>query len=511
MRTAIYARESDDESDENVDIQRAECERYADEMGWRIVGIFEDRDISAFSGKRRPGYEALKASIQAGEVECVLVTEMTRLNRRIWKSIDLFQLAAVTPLKRITRTNGQGFDLSTPQGVHNAIEAAMEAEKESLRLGERVQRKKATQAQAGMVNGGRRPYGYDYIPAVRNGRGKVVEPGRLVRNEHEARVINDVAGKAIDGRSLRSLCIELNGAGERTAEGRLWRPQNLRRVLTSHRIKGVRIHNDEEHPAGWSAILDADRWERLQLVLNAEARFKGAATKGHRSYLLTGAIYCGACGEEGEPGALLIGYGNRDGRGGEMRRRYYCRTTDNQGVRRGCGQVSRLAEPVELLVSEAVLDVLDSPRMAELLSQASQEQEIAELLEEYQAKKLKLDDLVADYASGLLDRHQLAQAKAIVEAAMASLRGRMNKLQSGRALAAIPVGRSLREAWQTADVDWRRQLVALVVDKVILHPGRPGGRSWPDPERDEWEAELAERIDRQWRFDPAAVEIRWKV
>ena len=73
------------------------------------------------------------------------------------------------------------------------------------------------------------------------------------------------------------------------------------------------------------------------------------------------------------------------------------------------------------------------------------------------------------------------------------------------------VDTSLREAWKTADVHWRRQLIGLVVDKVILHPGRPGGRRFPDPERDEWEAELAERLDRQWRFDPAAVEIRWKV
>jgi hypothetical protein len=55
-------------------------------------------------------------------------------------------------------------------------------------------------------------------------------------------------------------------------------------------------------------------------------------------------------------------------------------------------------------------------------------------------------------------------------------------------------------------VDWRRQLIALVVDKVILHPTRPGGRQWPEDG-----SELAERIGQQWRFNPAAVEIRWKV
>jgi site-specific DNA recombinase len=512
MRTATYARESKDDQGEaeNVEIQLEECDDFGAEMGWPIVEKFKDNDISASSGKRRPGYEALKASIQAGEVECILVTEMSRLNRKLWHSIDLFRLAETTPLRRIATTDGGGYDLSTRQGIHNAITAAIDAEKENMRLAERVQRKKRVQARNGEYGGGPRPFGYDYLPARREGS-KVVEPGRLVVNEREAGLVRDAAAKLLAGRSLRSVVVELNAAGATRKEGRVWWPSTLRRTLSSPRIAGIRDHKGEEHPAAWPAILDADTFERLQLVLRAEARFAGSDKKGARTYLLTGLVYCGNCGEpapEGEPvnpGAALVGYGNKD-HGDVMRRRYYCLAVDNRGVRRGCGKVSRLAEPVDLLVSEAVLELLDSPQMAEVLGAATQDQDMAELLERHRGHKLKMDDLVADYASGLLNREQLAKAKNIVEQAMEQTRRRLDKLASGRALAAVPLGRSLREEWASADLDWRRQLIGLVVDKAILHPTRPGAQRWPEDG-----SELAEQAGRQWRFDPAAVEVRWKI
>ena len=500
MRTATYARESKDDNGEaeNVEIQLDEGRDYAAEMGWQVVEVFQDNDISASGDKHRPGYEALKASIQAGEIDCILVTEMSRLNRKLWHSIDLFRLAETTPLQRIATTDGGGYDLSTKQGIHNAITAAIEAERESMRLAERVQRKKARQARDGEYGGGPRPFGYDYRPARREGA-RVVEPGRLVVNQAEAAVVRDAAAWLLEGRSLRGVVIELNQAGRLRAEGRVWWPSTLRDVLTSPRIAGIRSHKGELYPAAWRAILDADTFDRLQLVLKAEARFAGADRKGARSYLLTGMVDCGRCG------APLVGYGNRD-HGTVMRRRYYCLRTDNRGVVRGCGKVSRLAEPVDALVTEAVLDVLDSPRMAEVLGAATADGEMATLVETYRGHKLRLDDLVTDYASGLLDRQQLARAKRIVEAAMETTRRRLDKLASSRALAAVPVGRSLREAWAAADLDWRRQLLALVVERVVLHPTGPGGRPWPEPG-----SELAERIEGRWRFDPAAVEIRWRV
>jgi site-specific DNA recombinase len=501
MRTAIYARLSEDEAGEgeNVEIQKADSTEHAAEKDppWEIVGTFEDNDISAsrYSTKPRPGYLALLASIRAGAVEAVLVTEMPRLYRRLEELLELMRLAETTPLRYIEAVDGGGYDLSSGEGIHNAVSAVNNAALESRKISDRAKRKKKAQARNGAFSGGARPYGYE-------------ADGVTVR-EAEAKVIRWAAAELLKGRGIRSLVAEMNRKGLKTPKGHHWRPFTLRRILCSKRIVGIRVHNGAEYPAAWPAILDTETWERLYLLLTSGDRMKGANHKGGRSYLLTGMIFCGRCGSRSTT-ATIIGYGKRDHGDSIVRRRYYCRLTDDRGVQVGCGKLSRLAEPVEALVSEAVLDVLGSPRMAEVLGSAMQSEEMAELVDRYQGHKLKLDDLIADYASGLLNREQLAQAKSIVEDAMEDLRRRMDKLTSGRVLAAIPVGQSIREWWAGADLDLRRQLVSLVVERVVIHPGRPGAHRWPDDKREE-ERDLAKRIGRQWQFDPSKVEITWKV
>src|SRR6266446_2981021 len=87
LMTALYARLSKDRSglSENVQIQLREGTYFAEDNDGRIVAKFKDNDISAskFSKKPRPEYDLLVAAIERGEVEVIVVTEMTRLYRRI--------------------------------------------------------------------------------------------------------------------------------------------------------------------------------------------------------------------------------------------------------------------------------------------------------------------------------------------------------------------------------------------------------------------------------------------
>jgi site-specific DNA recombinase len=66
-------------------------------------------------------------------------------------------------------------------------------------------------------------------------------------------------------------------------------------------------------------------------------------------------------------------------------------------------------------------------------------------------------------------------------------------LTTNRAKALLPRDQPLRTAWQEATVDWKRDVIQLIVDKVIVHPGHPGSRLWNGH-----------------RFDPDLIEIRWK-
>jgi hypothetical protein len=96
---------------------------------------------------------------------------------------------------------------------------------------------------------------------------------------------------------------------------------------------------------------------------------------------------------------------------------------------------------------------------------------------------------VDDYASGLLNREQLARAKDRVDFQIEKCQGELNKLQPASVLPRQP----LRDVWDTLAIDMKLAIIRLVVDRVRVFPGQSGA-TW-----------------RQWRFDTSKVEIDWKV
>jgi len=381
VKAAIYPRLSKDRTglSPNVTIQELECREYAEGQSWEIVGSFPDNDISAsrYSTKPRPGYQELLHAIRGNQVDVVLCTEVSRLYRRIDELIELIKLAEHTRLRRIETTDGNGYDLSTGEGIHNAISAVNNAQLESRKISDRSKRKKKAQAKIGLFSGGRRPFGYDYIPAVRTNQGQVVEPGKLVVNEQEASAIRRTAERIIVGASVRSVAFGLNEQGLYTTMGNRWMGFNLKRTLLSKYLLGIRPYRFidpetkqwvcQEYPATWPAILDVETHERLAVILNDEQRYVDADKKRGRSYLLTGIIYCGVCGKP------MVGTGN--GKNGVYTRAYSCRRYGMNGLEVGCGKITRQAAPVEELLRQAVLTALDSPQTLKAIEASEDDDE----------------------------------------------------------------------------------------------------------------------------------------
>ena len=85
VRAAIYCCISEDQANGwDVAYQEQHCRRLAEAMGWDVVGVYIDNDIGATvrSRKRRKDYERLCSDIAAGDIDTVLVTELSRLHRR---------------------------------------------------------------------------------------------------------------------------------------------------------------------------------------------------------------------------------------------------------------------------------------------------------------------------------------------------------------------------------------------------------------------------------------------
>jgi DNA invertase Pin-like site-specific DNA recombinase len=476
MRAGIYARISREDvgNIDNTDIQVKEGVAYiAQQEGWQHVATFVDENISAYSEHtRRPDYERLLDCILGNNLDVVVCTEPSRLNRRLWKSIGLFQLAETTDLRAISTTDGGGFNLSTPEGIHNAITAAIEAEKESLRQASRIKRKKAVQARAGTFNGGSRPFGYE-------------ADGITVR-ESEAIIIRELAQRLLDGESSRSIVLDLRRREIKTATGRQWAADTLKRVFESKRICGVRTHLGVEYPASWPAIIPREQWEQIRLILNTRSNSETRVQP--RRYLLTGVVMCGLCDTS------MIGSSWHDTRSGIVTARYRCPKDEAYHHRPGCGKVFRSAEPIEILVSEAVLYRLDSPDFLKALGAQANDYELKDMIDQQRADEARRDAIRTAYADGKIGLQDMIFIKNRLEEAMETRRRKMATMQSGRVLARIPVSTNLREMWDGADLDFQRDLISLVVEKVFVLPGRTQ-RPWRG----------------KYRFDPSLIHIQWKV
>ena len=82
-RAAAYGRISKDDLDnrEGVDDQLVRAEAAIERRGWAFMASFRDDDISAYSGKRRPGYDALMHEVEAGRVDTIVLRHLDRLWR----------------------------------------------------------------------------------------------------------------------------------------------------------------------------------------------------------------------------------------------------------------------------------------------------------------------------------------------------------------------------------------------------------------------------------------------
>jgi site-specific DNA recombinase len=153
---------------------------------------------------------------------------------------------------------------------------------------------------------------------------------------------------------------------------------------------------------------------------------------------------------------------------------------------------------LELYVRNTVLWRLDSPHLAKLLSPRDQGGDQVDMLVlDVNEKQHRVDDLVDDYANGLLDRAQFARAKLGAEAALQAAQARLQDSLSKSCSLPINVGERLADAWERNNLDWRRQLLGLVIERVIVHPSDAHMKN-------------SERYH-GFRFRPADVEIRWRV
>ena len=346
LRCAVYTRKSSEEGLEqefnSLDAQREACEAYVASQrpeGWLLVG---DRyDDGGFSGGtlERPALKRLRADIEAGKVDVVVVYKIDRLSRSL---MDFSRLVEVFDQHQVTFVSvTQSFNTTTSMGrlTLNVLLSFAQFEREVI--GERIRDKFAASRKRGMWMGGWAPLGYE------------VKERKLIVNEVDAKLVQSIFQRFLKTGSATTLARELIAKNVRNKYGKLIDKGILYKMLNNPVYVGVAVHKGVSYPGEHVGIIDQKIWDRVQARFQQTPRKRAATTRAQTPSLLKGIIF-------GPTGVAMSPTHTR--KNGRLYRYYLSQTVLKQGS--GDCPVARVpAAEIEKIVIDQVRILLLSPEI----------------------------------------------------------------------------------------------------------------------------------------------------
>jgi site-specific DNA recombinase len=453
LRAAIYVRISKDREGAGLGVERqeTECRALAERLGWEVVAVHVDNDISAYSGKPRPGYRAMLDAVRAGQVQAVLAWHTDRLHRRPIELEEFISLAEAKDLQVQTVKAGD-LNLSTPSGrmVARMLGAAARNEVDQTR--DRIRSQKRQAAAQGKYRGGPRPYGYE-------------SDGVTIRDD-EAQIIKDATTAVLAGRTLSAIARDLREAGRTTPTGKRWDYDNVRDVLLRPRNAGL-ISTGRPGREGfavgakaeWPAIVERETWDGLYRLLTDPSRRQQDGTE--RRWLGTGIFTCGRCGA---PMRVAPHGGSKaKERGWAVSHHYRCTEAAHLTI-----EVQR----TDRFVLGAVAELLRDPRLVAALT--APDPHLDADRERRSALAARLAGFERDYEDGLIDGRRFAKAAAKVEADLAEVEERIAASVQAHTSSAVLAAVNPGQAFLDAPLDVQRAVLRTVLAIEVLPSPRRG-------------------------------------
>lgn len=461
MGYALYCRISRDATGEGAGVSRqeAECRRFAEENNLPIADTFTDNDTSAFSGAPRPAFTAMMDTIRRGGIDGIICWHTDRLYRRALDLEGIVNLVEDTGIEVRTVKSGD-LDLNTATGRMVARLVASVSNYEVDHMIERQKLSHTSRAGEGTYRGGGMPYGYK----LGN------EPGTLVVDEDQAKIVREIAQRILAGESILSISKRLNDRGLVTQSGKQWRTSTIRKLMSNATVAGLSAYRGEVVGKGqWEPILSEEDWRAVNAIL---ADPKRRTQQGNvKQWQGSGVYLCGRCG--GRMGTA------KSRRKQGTSRSYRCRE---------CFGVSRSVDDVDGLVNAVVLGYLSMPenqlRVADREAQGGDE--FASLLAEQAHLVARKNELGTLFASGVIDSGQLSAGTVELNKQLAALDRRIAGARESSAMIDLVLsGDDLHERWELMSADVRGEVIDELL-KVTILPTSSGPVFKPESVRIEW-------------------------
>lgn len=457
MRAAIYTRISDDPTGRGLGVARQleDCEQLVAQLRWKVSKRFDDNDISAYSGKRRPGFEAMLEAMKDGEIDAVVCWHTDRLYRNMKDLERVIEIADANRIE-IRAVQGGTLDLSTSAGRMVARILGSVARQESEHSSERRKRANAQKAADGRWGSSRRPFGYTRA-------GEPLEP--------EASAIRNAVADVLAGKSVRQVAREWNGQGlQTTGNAKAWTATRVRQILAKPRYAALVVHQGNVVGKGqWEPIIDEDTHHGIVAYLNDPSRISKLGFE--RRYQGSGVYRCGVCDE---PLGTFIGEKGKP-------RAYACRDR----------HVRRQGEALDAYVDAIIIGRLSKPDATELSNAFDHSTlDIGRLHSQKAALHARLDELAGLYAEGSINAAQLKRGTAELSTAVGSLDAELAAATQGNPVAAFVGnghgGAQFEQRWAELSPDIRGKIIDQLVTVTVNRSPR-GLR----------------------RFDPEYVDVKW--
>jgi site-specific DNA recombinase len=263
-----------------------------------IKEVFVDAGISA-KDMNRPALQRLLGKISSGEINMILVTELSRFTRSIKDFSILKEFLQEHNCKFLSIKDN--FDTSTAAGELVMYMMANIAEFERKQTAERISNAFLARAKRGLYNGGSVPMGYEIDPE-RSGHLRVVEEeAELVRLIFRFFLQEETLARTAKFLNAKGFTIPRRMIGGGQPRAAIVKLDMVRNTLRNKAYVGIRTYCNkdgatEETKACWPAIIDFNTFERAQKLLTKNRYRKRSHLNLRYPYTLSGILFCAECG-----------------------------------------------------------------------------------------------------------------------------------------------------------------------------------------------------------------------
>lgn len=368
-KCAAYIRVSSQEqaSDEHYSIpeQTDRIRKFCESKDWHLVKTYIDPGFSG-ANTERPALQELMRDCKAYDV--VVVWKLDRLSR---KQKDMMELIELFQKHNVALVSMQeSFDTSTSFGIAMVGILSVFAQLERDQITERMSMGRHGRAKKGLWRGGNNaPKGYDLID------------GKLIINEERASQVREAGNLILAGwsghRITKYMHDKYGWVDSFPAIHTVLQPVNM----------GLIKYNDELYQGQHEPIFTPEVYKKMDDTVKMNAKKKGDHWQNpfRATYLLTGIIRCGICGERYSVYTSHI-------KNGKTYSYYACRGKPK------CGNKWKRTQVIDQVVIDEVLklnfeDIKPVAAKDNSKELASIEKRISKLIDLYEVDGIDISDL----------------------------------------------------------------------------------------------------------------------